>query len=166
VNEPAVSPVDADVDLHMSSERGELLPSPVPVLAAISTGGMLGAAARYGLGLAWPHPPTGFPWATLVINVSGCLLIGVLMVIVAEVAPHQRLLRPFLGVGVLGGYTTFSTYIIDIRQAATTGRPGLGLLYIAVTLTAAMLAVWAGASLTGWLIGRRRSAQARTGDTR
>jgi CrcB protein len=127
----------------------------LPVLAAISAGGMLGAAARYGLGVAWPHAPTGFPWATLIINVTGCLLIGVLMVIVTDVVPHRRLLRPFLGVGVLGGYTTFSTYVVDIQRAASAGRAGLGLLYLGGTLVAALLAVWAGAGVTRRLIGSR-----------
>lgn len=162
MSEPKTSPVDPDVDLRVPADRGELRPSPVPVLAAISAGGMLGSAARYGLGVAWPHPPAGFPWATLVINTSGCLLIGVLMVVVTQVATGRRLLRPFLGVGVLGGYTTFSTYVVDIQHAAAVGRAGLGLLYLAATLVTAMLAVWAGAAATGWLLARRRPAPIRS----
>lgn len=67
------------------------------VLAAISAGGALGAAARYGLSVAWPHRPGTFPWATFVTNVSGCLLIGVLMVLVTQVWAAHRLLRPFSG---------------------------------------------------------------------
>ncbi|GGM77289.1 fluoride efflux transporter FluC [Dactylosporangium sucinum] len=153
-----VQPIDSDVDLHVPAERAELRPHALPVLAAISAGGMLGSAARYGLGVAWPHAPGEFPWATLVVNVSGCLLIGVLMVIVTEVATRQRLLRPFLGVGVLGGYTTFSTYVVETHRTATAGRPGLGLLYLAVTLVSAMLAVWVGAGTTTWLVRRARRA--------
>src|SRR5882757_3893750 len=64
------------------------------VLGAVSAGGVLGALARYGIGLAGPHSPTGIPWATFAINVSGCLLIGILMVVVVEVWPGRRLLRP------------------------------------------------------------------------
>lgn len=148
-------PVDADVDLHVPAQRAELRPSPVPVLAAISVGGVCGALARYGLATEWPHRPGGFAWATLVTNVSGCLLIGVLMVIVTEVAPHRRLLRPFLGVGVLGGYTTFSTSVVDIHQAASAGRAGAALAYLAATLAGAMLAVWAGVAVTGRLVAGR-----------
>ena len=70
--------MDPDVDLSLPDERAELSPSPFPVLAAISTGGALGALARCGVGAAWPHVPGGFPWSTWAINVSGCLLIGVL----------------------------------------------------------------------------------------
>lgn len=159
MSEPA--PIDADVDLHVPAQRAELRPSPVPVLAAVSAGGVVGAAARYGLGLAWPHPPAGFPWATLVINVSGCLLIGALMVVVTEVVTGRRLLRPFLGVGVLGGYTTFSTYVVDVQRAAAAGHAGIALLYLGSTLVAAMLAVWAGAAVTGRLVVRRRTGEAR-----
>ena len=156
--EPA--PIDADVDLHVPAERAELSPSPFPVLAAISAGGVCGALARYGVAQAWPHRAGGFPWSTLVINVTGCLLIGVLMVIVTEVRTERRLLRPFLGVGVLGGYTTFSTYAVEIHQTATAGAPWTALAYLAGTLAGALPAVWAGAAATRALVRSRvRAAQ-------
>jgi CrcB protein len=148
--------VDADVDLHVPATRAELRPSPWPVLASISAGGVCGAWARYALTLAWPHRTTGFPWATFVANVSGCLLIGALMVIVTEVLPGRRLVRPFLGVGVLGGYTTFSTYVLDAHQAAAAGVPLLGLLYLAVTVIGALLAVCTGAAVMSALVRWRR----------
>src|SRR6266516_3657645 len=66
------------------------------LIAIISIGGALGAVARYGLTVAWPTPATGFPTATLVINVSGSALIGALMVLMNDVWIRQRLLRPFL----------------------------------------------------------------------
>lgn len=154
MTEHVPAPVDADVDLHVPAERAELRPSPIPVLAAISAGGVLGALARYGVATAWPHPVSGFAWSTFVINVTGCLLLGVLMVIVTDVVPHRRLVRPFLGVGVLGGYTTFSTYIVDIHQAASAGAPWIALAYLAATLISALLAVWAGQAVTSLLVGR------------
>ena len=86
------------------------------MLGAIAVGGAIGSLARYGISLALPAPAHGFPWATFLTNVAGCLLIGVLMVLIAEVFTERRLLRPFLGVGVLGGFTTFSTYIVDIQR--------------------------------------------------
>ncbi|MGI5241516.1 fluoride efflux transporter CrcB [Dactylosporangium sp. CA-139066] len=150
--EPA--PIDADVDLHVPEERAELRPSPVPVLAAISAGGVCGALARYAVAHAWPPDPGGFPWATFVINVTGCLLIGVLMVVVTEVLPHRRLLRPFLGVGFLGGYTTFSTYAVEIHQTASAGAPWTALAYLAGTLAGALPAVWAGSALARALVRR------------
>jgi fluoride exporter len=131
---------------------------PWPVLAAVSAGGALGSLARYGIGYAWPTRPAGFPWATFTINVTGCLLIGVLMVLVTDVWPGRRLVRPFLGVGVLGGYTTFSTYVVDIQRLVDRGAAGTGLLYLAGTLTGALLAVSAGASLTR-LATRRKATR-------
>jgi CrcB protein len=123
----------------------------LPVLAAISAGGVLGALARYGIATAWPHPPGGFAWSTLVVNVSGCFLIGVLMVIVTRVTPGRRLLRPLVGVGVLGGYTTFSTSVVDVHRTAA---PWAALAYLGLTLIGAMSAVWAGTELTSRLVKR------------
>jgi CrcB protein len=125
-----------------------------PVLAAISAGGVAGALARYGLTEAFPAAAEGFAWATFGINVSGCLLIGVLMVLVTDVWPIQRLLRPFLGTGVLGGYTTFSTYILDIHHLLAAGAARTALAYLAGTLLAALAAVYAGITLTRWTVHR------------
>lgn len=110
------------------------------VFAVVAAGGSLGAAARYGVGLAWPHPAGGFPWATLLINIVGCAAIGVL----AGLAPRHRLARPFLGTGVLGGFTTFSTYAVDARTLLDAGRPAAAAAYVAGTLVAALAAVWLG----------------------
>jgi CrcB protein len=140
--------MDPDVDLRVPAERAEVRPSPVPILATISAGGVLGALARYGLGVAWPHSPTGFPWATWTINVSGCFLIGILMTLIARHWPRQRFIRPFFGVGILGGYTTFSTSVVDVQQAATHNAAGTALLYLAATLLGALVAVWAATALT------------------
>lgn len=124
-----------------------------PVLAVISAGGVAGALARYGFTEAFPHSAQGFAWATFGINVSGCLLIGVLMVLVSDVWPTRRLLRPFVGTGVLGGYTTFSTYIIDIQQLLAAGAARTALAYLAATLLTALAAVYAGIILTRWAVG-------------
>jgi fluoride exporter len=122
--------------------------APWALLAVVSAGGIVGACARHALDLAWPHPPGGFPWATFVINVSGCVLIGVLMVLIIEVWSAHRLLRPFLGVGVLGGYTTFSTYTVDVQRLLAAGAARTAMLYLAGTVLAALAAVYAGVTLT------------------
>src|SRR6266550_3539098 len=100
------------------------------VLGVACAGGVLGALARDGVSRAFPHSARGFPWATFGINVSGCLLIGVLMAGVEELPAH-RLARPFLGVGVLGGYTTFSTQAVEAQQAVAAGAGRLALIYLA-----------------------------------
>jgi CrcB protein len=141
-------PTDPDVDLRKPWQRLELRRAPWAVLSVISAGGVLGACARHALALAWPHRPGQFPWATLVTNVSGCLLIGVLMVLITEVWSAHRLLRPFLGVGILGGYTTFSTYAVDIQQMVAAGAARAALGYLAGTLAAALTAVYVGITIT------------------
>ncbi|MFD1541509.1 fluoride efflux transporter CrcB [Nonomuraea guangzhouensis] len=121
---------------------------------------LLGALARYGLGMAFPRPPGGFPWTTFAINVTGCLLIGVLMVAITEIWDVPAWVRPLLGVGVLGGFTTFSTYIVDTGQLLTAGAPREALLYLVATPVMALAAVWAGSTATRSLArraaGRRR----------
>lgn len=114
---------------------------PADVLAAVATGGALGALARYALATAWPTAPGHPPWATLVTNLLGCALIGALMqAVTTRIAPH-RLLRPFLGTGVLGGFTTFSTYAVETRDLLAAHRPALALGYALGTLLGALLAV-------------------------
>jgi CrcB protein len=149
-------PVDSDVDLHDPRQRSELRDTPWGILAGIAVGGSLGALARYGLGSAFPHRPGEFPWAVFWVNVSGCLLIGVLMVLVTETLQAHRLVRPFLGVGVLGGFTTFSTYVVDVQQMVGHGAPLAGPAYLAGTLAAALAAVYAGVRVTRLLTGPRR----------
>lgn len=125
---------------------------PWPTLAVVAAGGAIGATARFGLATAFPHGADAFAWATFGTNVSGCLLIGALMVLVTEVWPGHRLLRPFLGVGVLGGFTTFSTYVVEAQQALAAGAPRLALAYLGGTLLAALVAVFAGSAATRWQV--------------
>jgi fluoride exporter len=113
------------------------------VVAAVSAGGALGALARFGIEEAWPHHAGDFPWATLAINVSGCFLIGMLAAAIGRWWPEQRFLRPFLGSGVLGGYTTFSTWAVETLQS----RPLVAVGYLGVTVAGALLAAWAGGAV-------------------
>jgi CrcB protein len=161
--ESSAEAVDPDVDLHVPAQRRELRThrSVVPVIAL---GGMVGASARHALELAWHPAPDAVPWATLVTNVSGCLLIGLLMVHVVEGGRAHPLLRPFVGVGVLGGYTTFSTYTAQTRDLLAGGHGGLALGYLFGTLASALLAVVLGvAAGRALLAGRRRLAHHRGG---
>jgi fluoride exporter len=147
-DDPLNLPVDSDVDVRVPRQRVELRAAPWAVLGTIAAGGVLGAEARFGLATLLPHRTGQFPWATFLTNVSGCLLIGALMVLVTEVWAAHPLLRPFLGVGVLGGFTTFSTYTVDIQQLVRAGAARTGLLYLAATLLAALAAVYTGIVLT------------------
>ncbi len=135
--------VDPDVDVHVPAQRREMARTHGGVLAVIAVGGGLGALARYGISLWLPTTPGHFPWGTFLINVLGCFLIGVLMVRWGQ----RPLLRPFLGVGVLGGFTTFSTYAVETRALLTPGDVPIAMAYLFGTLAAAMLAVLAGVAL-------------------
>jgi len=136
-------PIDADIDSHRREPR-----APWAVLGVIAAGGATGSMARYGLTVVVPARPGAFPWATFAINVTGCLLIGVLMVLIAEVWAAHRLLRPFLGTGLLGGFTTFSTYTVDVQQLVAAGAARIALAYLAGTLAAALVAVYGGITAT------------------
>lgn len=131
------------------------------ILAVIAAGGAIGSLARWGLSQALPHPATAFPWATFDANVSGCFGLGVLMVFVTEVWPPSRYVRPFLGVGVLGGYTTFSTYMLDTRALLLSRHAGLAGAYVVASLVGGMLAVWAGIAGVRLLVVARRRTQRR-----
>ncbi|PRX51351.1 CrcB protein [Prauserella shujinwangii] len=111
------------------------------VLAVVAAGGALGSLARYGISVALPHPGGGFAVSTLLANVAGCLLIGALMVGITQTARPHRLLRPFLGIGVLGGFTTFSTYVLDTVGSVLAGRPAVAAAYAVGSVLASLAAV-------------------------
>lgn len=124
------------------------------LLTAVAAGGALGSAGRYGLALLWPTPPGGLPWATLVTNLAGCALLGMLMgALAARIAPH-RLLRPFLGTGLLGGFTTFSTYAVETRDLLAAGQTWLALGYVMGTVAGALVAVRLGLRTAALVLGR------------
>jgi fluoride exporter len=118
-----------------------------PDLCVVAVGGALGSAARWAITEAVPHSPWKIPWGTFVANVSGAFLLGALMVLVLERWPSSRYVRPFLGVGVLGGYTTFSTYVLETRDLLAGGHPEVALAYLFGSVVAGVVAVAAGVEL-------------------
>jgi CrcB protein len=143
-------PSDPDVaDSPSSTGHSEAL-----LLLVVALGGALGTGARYGAGLAWPTSATAFPWITLLINVLGCALMGALMVLASERYTAPPMLRPFLGTGVLGGFTTFSAYAVDAERLFRLDAAGTALLSLVLTLVLAVAGVWAGASATRALTRR------------
>lgn len=147
--------VDPDVDLRLPADRHELAAGRSSVLAAIAAGGVVGASARALIQQALPAREGDFPWATLGVNLAGCLLIGMLMVFIGRRRSDRRLLRPFAGVGVLGGFTTFSTYVVEIQQAVAAGAVPAALSYLLGTVFGALLAVAAGTALAERLVPER-----------
>lgn len=158
--------MSSDVEVHHEpvvarGRRREFLRTQLPVLAVIAVGGGLGAEARFGIAQMLPAVPGHFPWATFVTNVLGCLGIGVLMVLISERWSVHRLLRPFLGVGVLGGFTTFSTYAVEVRDLLRPGSAAIAFGYLMGTVVCALPMVIVGMALTRWVTGVARRARRR-----
>lgn len=114
----------------------------------VLAGAGLGGLARYVAG-SWIMLKYGgrFPLGTLIINVTGSFLIGVLMTLLTErLNPHPNW-RLFLVVGVLGGYTTFSSFEYEIYQSVRDGARWMGLLYLTGSVALGYMGVWMGALL-------------------
>jgi len=130
ITEPVASDVSvasdasdaSDVDLSVPAQRHEVAHGQMATVAVVAVGGAIGAAARYGASLLWPTAPGTFPWTTMTVNAAGCAVIGVFTVVISDVWAAHRLVRPFFGTGVLGGFTTFSTYAVDIQHLAVDGH--------------------------------------------
>lgn len=162
------SPSDPDLDAHTGRDPGASILCGQPAFTlAVSLGGALGALVRWVIGLALPAPPGAFPLGTFLINVVGCLLMGVLVVCVTEAGGDRAggdraggkhtLWQPFLGVGVLGGFTTFSTFALDGHQLLDGGHLVVAGAYLAGTAVAAVAAVAVGLALTRRLVVRSPS---------
>ena len=120
------------------------------VLIAIALGGALGTVVRFLLDSAFSDSARQFPTTTLLINVSGSLAIGLLVTLVDNFSPRAALLRPFLIVGILGGWTTYSTLAVDAVLLGKDGHTAAGLLSLAATLIGGLVLV-----VCGNAIGRR-----------
>lgn len=115
-----------------------------PVLAAVAAGGMVGAPARYELALALPSRSGTFPLSTFVINVTGSFVLGALVTLIIEKWPPTEYLRPFAATGVLGAYTTWSTFMVDTDLLLKAGHALVAAGYVAATLSAGLAAVYVG----------------------
>ena len=139
-----------------------LLRGRLDIVGVIAVGGACGGGLRWTLSELLPHTNTGFPWSTFTANVTGCLLIGVLLVLVLEVWAPGRYVRPFWGVGVLGGFTTFSAYSAETANLLRNGQPSLALGYLAGSVLCGLLATWIGMAAVQAM--RVRSRTVTTGD--
>ncbi len=110
----------------------------------VAAGGVVGVVARYALGTTVAHDT--LPWVTVAINVVGSFLLGLLTAVGTGLAPE---VRTALGVGLLGGFTTFSTFSVDVLKQIEAGESGKALLYIVASVILGI-----GAAAVGYYAGR------------
>lgn len=113
----------------------------------VGVGGLVGTVCRYLLSLLPFAKTGGFPIVTLLINVVGALLIGVLAALAARYEGVNADLLAFLRIGVCGGFTTFSTFALETADLFGAGKAVGGVLYVALSLILGLLAVWLGKAL-------------------
>ncbi|AGT10215.1 fluoride efflux transporter CrcB [Paracoccus aminophilus] len=108
----------------------------------VALGGALGATARYAVNVAVGRLMPGFPLATLLINVSGSFLMGLVVTLLALRGGQH--LAPFLMTGILGGFTTFSAFSLDTMTLWQRGQGSLAVTYVALSVGASLVAIIAG----------------------
>ena len=116
---------------------------------AIALGGALGAVARHFIS-HWSVVAlgNGFPWGTLTVNVVGCFALGVVVEVMALVWSPAAEWRAFLTVGVLGAFTTFSAFALDISILHERGEMLQAILYVTVSVAGSIAAIFAGMFVT------------------
>jgi len=118
-------------------------------LVLVMIGGGLGAGARYLVNQIVPKfAGTGFPWATIAVNIIGCLAMGLLVGILARRSGDASALRLFLATGILGGFTTFSAFSLDFITLWQRGQGQVAFAYAALSVIGALAAIFAGL----WLV--------------
>jgi CrcB protein len=143
----------------MSAMRGQRrrrrgVPRPHPgVVVAVAAGGFVGGLARYETVLALPTGPGRFPWAILLVNTGGALVLALLLVLATELLPPTTYLRPLLGTGFCGALTTFSSVAADTDRLAAHGHGATAAGYLLASMAAGLAA-----GIVGVVAGRTLAA--------
>jgi fluoride exporter len=158
-------PIDPDLSPDDPGEpSAEHHPSPgvhrgrqPKVLAAIAVGGFIGAWGRYELQLAWAPGPEHLPWATVVINTSGAFLLGLVLTVLLNQTKTRTYLRPFFCVGVLGAWTTMSSFAVQTDLLVKGAHVAVAVGYVAATVMGGLTMTWTGIVVARRLMGQRSS---------
>jgi len=123
-------------------------------ILSVAVGGAIGSVGRY-LAVRWimDRVITDFPWGTLAVNVFGGLVIGVVAALFAAYSSLPGELRLFLITGILGGFTTFSAFSLEVVQLAVRGAWLAALAYIVASVVLAVAGVIAGLQIVRWVAG-------------
>lgn len=125
-----------------------MMPGQITSYLLVFLGGGLGAATRYWLSSAvYKFLPPEFPFGNLAVNISGCLLIGILMSVTEERFVIPSSVRLFLAIGVLGGFTTFSSFSYETVALLRDGQILYGSLNVLGTVLGCLAATYAGFSM-------------------
>lgn len=133
------------------------------VWLAIFAGGCLGGLARYATVRAWPVGQGSFPWPTLAVNLTGALILAVLLVLAGRLW-QSRYARPLLGTGFCGAFTTFSAVVVDSDRLLAGGAPGTALGYLAASFGGGLVVAFAGVVLARAVLDRRTGGTAAAGE--
>jgi CrcB protein len=125
---------------------------------AVAVGGVLGSWARWGVASSFPVAAGTFPVTTFVINIVGAALLGVVLVTLLDGPVPRTHLHALLGTGVLGAFTTFSTWMVESVELVRTGDALVAVLYVLLSLVAGVVAILATMALTRRVLGRERVA--------
>jgi fluoride exporter len=124
------------------------------IIGAVAVGGAVGSVCRLLIGVAiQQRVGTTFPVATLVINLTGSLLLGFIVQMVLDSSANTPALRAFLTTGLCGGYTTFSTFSYELAILVEEGSTGRAALYAAASVGLALAGTFAGFAIARWLRG-------------
>ncbi|MCB7135825.1 FluC/FEX family fluoride channel [Cellulosimicrobium marinum] len=140
-----------------------------PLLAlagVVAAGGAVGTTVRAALESAWPAADGTWPWTTFAINVVGSFVLGALLETLVRSGPDEgrrRAVRLGCGTGVLGGFTTYSTFVVEVERLAAGGDVALGVAYAATSVVLGVVAAVAGIVSAGAVARRREAGPRRTG---
>lgn len=161
-------PIDPDLEdaAELRARHRPTRSTAAVALAAVFAGAFLGTVARYGVETAWPTHGGHFPTATFVINTSGAFVLGLVLTALLERAPYRSRwlgthphasahVRAFVGGGLLGGWTTYSTMVVEAVTLGHDGRLSAGAGYLALSLVCGV-----SASVAGIGLGRVRTPRA------
>lgn len=159
---PTPEALDASVDdekRRRVAQRRRQRSAQLFIVFALGCGGVVGAVARFAVSLGLPTSANEFPWSTFLINMSGSAILGFLFILLIEQFPRGRLVRPLVGSGVIGAYTTFSTFEVDTVLLFRAHDIGTGVLYLLSSLFAGLLATWMGMNVARLVIKAERWLQ-------
>ncbi len=133
------------------------------LVGAVFVGGCAGGAARFGVTETWPVAASGFPWPTLAVNLAGAFVLALLLVFADTVLPPTAFVRPLLGTGFCGAWTTFSAIVVDADRLVAHDRIVLGAGYVVASIGGGLVAALLGSMLGRFTVSGRANRPSRGG---